>query len=121
MNAARVLGAASLLSAVFWAVDDGKWQFVKMTGETATVALVLGVLTIAIATWDRLVAAAGLLFLLAAAVQFVELARKESWLGGSAATLSVWLGLGVGLLLLGLYRGGRSAGAGPPEGDEVAA
>jgi hypothetical protein len=69
------------------------------------VALVLGLLAVVAGWLDErtLMLAAGAGFLIAAAVQLVLLAGGGSgFLGGNASTFSLWLGLGVGLVVVGL-------------------
>ncbi|MFI6595921.1 hypothetical protein ACIBHX_06720 [Nonomuraea sp. NPDC050536] len=120
MKAAMVLGIVSLVSAVLVLVSNARWQFVSMTWRTAIVAVVLGVLAIVVSRLGRarLVAVVGLIYLLAALVQLVELGVGAHWLGGTGSTVSLWLGLGAGLLALGLYGGPEplSAAARPGRG-----
>jgi hypothetical protein len=104
-RAAVVLGAASVLSVVF-AVINGDFEFVRVRGGGIAVAVVLGLLACA-AGWfaNRMLAlAAGAGFLLAALVLLVLLGMRGNgaFLDGSGATFSLWLGLGVGLVVLGL-------------------
>jgi hypothetical protein len=98
-RAAMVLGAASIVSAVFVVVPG----FVQIRPVGLVVALVLGLLAV-VAGWlnePALMLAAGSGFLLAAAVQLVLLAGGNSgFLGGNASTVSLWLGLGAGLIAL---------------------
>jgi hypothetical protein len=71
-------------------------------GWTVAVALVLGALALA-AGWTArpvLGVVAGAAFLAAAAVQLAVWAAGDDWLGGDGSTISLWLGLGVGLLLV---------------------
>jgi hypothetical protein len=104
-RAAIVLGAASVLSAVF-AGASGTFEFVRVRGGGVAVAVVLGLLACA-AGWlaNRvLTLAAGAGFLVAAAVLLVLLGSTGNggFLDGNASTFSLWLGLGVGLVVLGL-------------------
>ncbi|MEP7054061.1 MAG: hypothetical protein ABI912_02290 [Actinomycetota bacterium] len=104
-NAAVVLGAASVLSVVF-AFAHGKFEFLRMHGGGIVVAVVLGVLACA-AGWlaNRMLAlAAGAGFLLAALVLLVLIDQRGNggFLDGNDSTFSLWLGLGVGLIVLGL-------------------
>jgi len=72
------------------------------------VALVLGLLAVVAGCLDErtLMLAAGAGFLLAAAVQLALLAGGSSgFVGGNASTFSLWLGLGVGLIAIGVVRG----------------
>jgi hypothetical protein len=101
-RATLAIGVASLVSALFFFVQ-GKFQFVWMPGAGAAVAVALGLLA-CVAGWlgNRLLTlAAGAAFLLAAVVLMVLLVRG-GFLIGNGSTFSLWLGLGVGLVTLGL-------------------
>ncbi len=103
-RAALVLGAVSIVSAVFVFVH-GTFQLVQIGAAGLVVALVLGLLAVVAGWLDEriLMLAAGVGFLLAAAVQLVLLADGSSgFLGGNASTFSLWLGLGVGLTAVGV-------------------
>ena len=103
-RAALVLGLVSVVSAVFVFVH-GTFQLVQIGAAGLVVALVLGLLAVVAGWLDErtLMLAAGAGFLLAAAVQLVLLERGSSgFLGGNASTFSLWLGLGVGLIAVGL-------------------
>ena len=103
-RAALVLGAVSIVSAGFVFVH-GTFQLVQIGAAGLVVALVLGLLAIVAGWLDEgiLMLAAGVGFLLAAAVQLVQLASGSSgFLGGNASTFSLWLGLGVGLTAVGV-------------------
>lgn len=103
-RAALVLGLVSIASAVFVFVH-GTFQLVQISAAGLVVALVLGLLTF-VAGWleeRALVLAAGIGFMLAGAVQLGLLARGSSgFLGGNTSTFSLWLGLGVGLIAIGM-------------------
>jgi hypothetical protein len=104
-RATLALGAASVLSAALVFASE-EWEFIRVHRGAALVALVLGVLA-GVAGWfaNRLLTlTAGVLFLLAAAVLLVLLALHGNggYLDGSASTFSLWLGLGIGLVVLGL-------------------
>jgi hypothetical protein len=103
-RAAMVLGVVSIVSAVFVFVH-GTFQLVQLGAIGLVVAVVLGLLAVA-AGWlnePTLMLSAGCGFLLAAAVQLVILAGGSSgFLGGNPSTFSLWLGLGVGLIAVGL-------------------
>jgi hypothetical protein len=106
-RAALVLGVVSIVSAVFLFVD-GTFQLVQIRAAGLVVALVLGLLAVVAGLLKEraLVLAAGVAFLLAAAVQLGLLAGGSSGLlGGNASTFSLWLGLGVGLIALGMVPG----------------
>jgi hypothetical protein len=69
------------------------------------VALVLGLLAVVAGLLEEraLTLATGLAFLLAAVVQLALLVgRGSGLLGGNASTFSLWLGLGVGLVAIGM-------------------
>jgi len=100
---AVALGAVSVASAAF-VVLRGKFGFVRMGGWAAAVAVALGVLALA-AGWTArraLMVVAGAGFLAAALVQVVVWAAGSNRLGGNGSTVSLWLGLSVGLLVAGL-------------------
>lgn len=104
-RAALVLGLVSMVSAVF-VFANGEFEIVRVQVAGVVVALVLGLLAIS-AGWfesSELMLAAGLGFLVAAVVQLVLLAGGGGggFLGGNASTFSLWLGLGVGLIAIGL-------------------
>jgi hypothetical protein len=103
-RAAVALGAVSILSAAFIFVH-GTFQIVQIGAISLVVALVLGLLAMA-AGWlaeATLIVAAGVGFLLAAGVQILLLAGGNAgFLGGNPSTFSLWLGLGVGLIAIGL-------------------
>ena len=100
-----VLGAVSIISAAFVFVD-GTFQLVQIRAAGLVVALVLGLLAVVAGLLEEraLMLAAGVAFLLAAAVQLSLLAWGSSsgFLGGNASTFSLWLGLGVGLIAIGM-------------------
>jgi hypothetical protein len=97
------LGVASLASAAF-ALVEGDLEFVTMGGAGAGVALALGALAVVAGFLGnrRLGLAAGAAFLVAAVVQLGLLAATGNggFLGGSASTFALWLGLGTGLVLV---------------------
>jgi hypothetical protein len=103
-RAALVLGLVSMVSAVF-VFANGEYEIVRVQVAGVVVALVLGLLAIS-AGWfesSELMLAAGVGFLAAAVVQLVLLAGGGGgFLGGNASTFSLWLGLGVGLIAIGL-------------------
>jgi hypothetical protein len=95
---------ASLVSVVFTVTDGDPWQLVEMPARAVAIAAVLGVLACLGGLLERvlLVRAVGGAFLLAALVMFGELVFGTDWIGGAASTLSLWAGLGMGLLAAGL-------------------
>jgi hypothetical protein len=103
-RAALVLGAVSIVSVAF-AFVQGDLQLVQIRAAGLVVALVLGLLAVVAGRLGErtLILAAGAGFLLAAAVQLGMLAGGGAGLlGGNASTFSLWLGLGVGLIALGM-------------------
>ena len=103
-RAALVLGLVSIASALF-VFASGELEIVRVQVAGVVVALVLGLLAIA-AGWlesPALALAGGVLFLVAAVAQLVLLAGGSGgFLGGNTSTFSLWLGLGVGLIAIGM-------------------
>jgi hypothetical protein len=116
-RAALVLGLVSIASAVF-VFASGELEIVRVQVAGVVVASVLGLLAIA-AGWlesSALAFAAGVLFLLAGVVQLVLLAGGSgSFLGGNSSTFSLWLGLGVGLIAIGMVPRPELAEESPPD------
>jgi hypothetical protein len=111
-RAVVAIGGASVISAVF-ALVDGDFEFVRVRRGAVVVALVLGLLACA-AGWfaNRLLAlAASAAFLVAAALLLLLLGLNGNggFLDGSGSTFSLWLGLGIGLVVL--SRTPRDAGS----------
>jgi hypothetical protein len=101
---AVALGVASLASVGAAELRD-KYQVLELrTGWSLAVAIGLGVCAILAGLTGRRWAAAatGGLFVAAAVVQVPVWASSDNWLGGNGSTTSLWLGLGVGLLAVGL-------------------
>jgi hypothetical protein len=103
-RAVMLLGGVSIISAAFVFVH-GDLQLVQIRAAGLVVALVLGLLAV-VAGWlgePTLILSTGVGFLLAAAVQLGMLASGAAGLiGGNASTVSLWLGLGVGLIAIGM-------------------
>jgi hypothetical protein len=104
-RAAVAIGIASIVSVVFTFIN-GDLEFVRVHRGAVLVALVLGLVAGA-AGWlaNRwLAVAAGAGFLLAALVLLMLLGVNGNggFLDGSASTFALWLGLGVGLVVVGL-------------------
>lgn len=103
-RAATLLGGVSIISAAF-AFVPGDLQLVQVRAAGLVVALVLGLLAV-VAGWlgePMLILSAGVGFLLAAAIQLGMLASGGAGvIGGNASTFSLWLGLGVGLIAIGM-------------------
>ena len=101
-RAVVALGAISVVSGLFFFVR-GTFQFVWLPAPGAVVAVVLGLFACA-AGWlgsRVLTLVVGGAFLLAAIVLMVLLVRGEFLIGNGSA-FSLWLGLGVGLVALGV-------------------
>lgn len=102
-RAAVVMGTASIASVVFGIEGLGDFRFVWLSGVSIVVALVLGLLALLAGALARpaLAIMAGIAFVAAAIVQVVSAATGNDWLGADLAATSLWLGLGVGLLVVG--------------------
>jgi hypothetical protein len=103
-RATITLGLASLATVLFTFVR-GDLELVTVRGGGVVVAGVLGVLATA-AGWlgsRPLTVVAGAVFLAAAATLLVLLGTRGNggFLGGSASTFALWLGLGLGLVITG--------------------
>jgi hypothetical protein len=102
-RAAITLGVASLVSAVFTFTNGDPWEMVTMPAAAVAVALALGAPACLGGLLGRavVVRAVGGAFLLAALVVLLELALDTDWTKTDASTLSLWTGLGMGLLAAG--------------------
>lgn len=100
-RAALALGLASIASLVFAYEGLEEFRFLAIGGPSIAVALVLGALAAAAGLTGRRLPAllAGLGFAAAAALQLVATLTGQDWLGANLSTMSLWLGLAVGLLL----------------------
>lgn len=96
-------GVVSLASAPFVFIHGDPWQLVTMTPKVIPVAIIFGVLACLAGILGRpqMQTAVGGLFVMAALVILVELAFGWSLTGGRASTMSLWLGLGIGLVAAG--------------------
>lgn len=108
-RSAIALGAASVLSAVFYFTKGDPWELVKMPPVVAAAAIVLGALTwvAGAKAYPVLTMILGAAYLAGAAAILVGLTTVgDRWLtvGGAASTFSLWLGLGTGLLTVALAR-----------------
>ena len=103
-RAAFVLGLGAAASGVFALADPIQYRLVRLHGLGLVVLLALAVLALAGARLGRraLVAASGAGFLLAALVQLIQLGGGTNWLRGDGSTFSLFLGFGIGLLVVGL-------------------
>lgn len=102
-RAALVLGLASIASLVFVIEGLDEFRFMTISGPAIAVALVLGALAVAAGlTGFRVLALlAGLGFAAAALLQLIATANRSDWLGANLSAMSFWLGLAIGLLLIG--------------------
>jgi hypothetical protein len=77
---------------------------VRVEGAGLAVLLVLSALAVVAGRLSRrpLAAVAGAGFAAAAVLQLVQLGRDTNWLDGDGSTVSLFLGLGIGLLVLAL-------------------
>ncbi|ROO63137.1 hypothetical protein EDC02_5154 [Micromonospora sp. Llam0] len=104
-RAAVALGAVSLLS-VGLAQAHGRYAVIELRPWSLSLAAAIGLGLVAIVaglTRRRLAAAAtGAVFVAAAVVQVPVWGSGNNWLGGNGATASLWLGLGLGLMAVGL-------------------
>jgi hypothetical protein len=102
-RAALVLGLASIASLVFVIEGLDEFRFMTISGPAIAVALVLGALAVAAGLTGRRVLAllAGLGFAAAALLELIATANRSDWVGADLSAMSFWLGLAVGLLLIG--------------------
>ncbi|MFC5744445.1 hypothetical protein [Actinomadura rugatobispora] len=105
-RAVVALGATSLASVLFAFTDGYPWEMAAMPGRAVVVAVVLGLAACAaVAVRTSIpVLVVGAAFLVAAVVVVVEQTLGETWIEGTGATFSLWLGLGAGLVAAGLAR-----------------
>lgn len=102
-RAAAALGVMSIASVGVAQARD-RYQVLELRSWSMAVALGLGVCAVVagVAGWRRLAAATGGAFVAAAVVQVPVWGSGNNWLGGNGSTVSLWLGLGLGLLAVGL-------------------
>jgi len=103
-EAAVALGLAGLACALFTLPSTTQFRLVRVQDGGLAVLVVLALLAVVGGRLRRRapVATAGAAFLVAALVQLAQLGRDTNWLQGDGSTFSLFLGLGVGLLTLGL-------------------
>lgn len=109
-GAAVALGVAGLACALFTLPSTTQFRLVRVQDGGLAVLLVLALLAVLGGRLRRRawVVAAGASFLVAAVLQLAQLGRDTNWLQGDGSTFSLFLGLGVGLLTLGLVPEGSS-------------
>jgi hypothetical protein len=103
-RAAVALGVVSVASVGVAQARD-RYQFLELrTSWSIAVAVGLGLCAVLAGLTRRRWAAAatGAMFLAAAVVQVPVWGGSNNWLGGNGSTVSLWLGLGIGLLAVGL-------------------
>ncbi|AYY14520.1 hypothetical protein EF847_19300 [Actinobacteria bacterium YIM 96077] len=102
-RACLALGSASVASVVFVVEGLGDFRFMRVSGAALVIALVAGVLAMSAGGFARAWPAvtAGIGFVGAAVFQVISVAMGRDWLGASLSTASFWLGLGVGLIVVG--------------------
>jgi Na+/proline symporter len=103
-RAASMLGLGGLASGLFAVPDPIQYRLVRLGGLGLAVLLGLAAVAVVGGRLARraLVAGSGAGFLVAAVVQLVQLGGGTNWLRGDGSTFSLFLGFGVGLLVLGL-------------------
>ncbi len=103
-RATVALGLGALASGLFAVVDPIQYRLVRVQGPGLAVLLALAAVAVVGGRLARraLVVSSGAGFLLAAAVQMVQLGAGTNWLRGDGSTFSLFLGFAAGLLTLGL-------------------
>lgn len=101
-KAAIVMGAAALISPIFWFTTRGPQPFdlLFIRGASVVVLPVLGLVAIAggLLGKNAVILAAGAAFVAASFLQLAQAGRDTNWLGGNGSTLSFMGGLGLGLI-----------------------
>jgi hypothetical protein len=102
-RAAAALGAVSVASVGVAQARD-RYQVLELRSWSIAVAIGLGLCAVVagVAGLRWLAAATGAMLLAAAVVQVPVWGSGDNWLGGNGSTASLWLGLGIGLLTVGL-------------------
>ncbi|MCW6006553.1 hypothetical protein K1W54_18500 [Micromonospora sp. CPCC 205371] len=102
-RAAAALGVVSLASVGVAQARD-RYQVLELRSWSIAVAIGLGLCAVvAGVTGQRwLATTTGAVFVVATVVQVPVWGSSNNWLGGNGSTASLWLGLGVGLLTVGL-------------------
>jgi len=105
-RAAAGLGLGGLACALFTFAGATQYRLVRIEGLGLAVLAVLAVLAIVAGRLRRrrLAAVAGAGFLAAAVLQLVQLGRDANALSGDGSTFALFLGLGMGLLVVGTAR-----------------
>jgi len=102
-RAVVALGVVSLASVGVAQARD-RYQVLELRSWSLVVAIGLGLCAVAagLAGQRWMAAATGGVFLAAAVLQVPVWGSGNNWLGGNGSTATLWLGLGVGLLTVGL-------------------
>jgi hypothetical protein len=102
-RAPLALGVAAL-ACLFFVVVRGPWHFIQMDVRAVVVTVALAALAIAAGLTGRsaLAVTAGLGFCVAAVVVVAVWTAGSTLVRGNGSTASLWLGLGIGLLVTGL-------------------
>lgn len=102
-RAAAGLGVVSVASVGVAQARD-RYQVLELRSWSVAVAIGLGLCAVVAGMAGRrwLAAATGAVFVAAAVVQVPVWGSGNNWLGGNGSTASLWLGLGIGLLTVGL-------------------
>lgn len=100
-QAALALGLVGLISPVFALSTSSNNNFVLMQNLALLVYPVLGLFAVAGALTARriLILVSGAGFGLAALLQLIQFGRATNWLGGNGSTFSLFMALGIGLLV----------------------
>lgn len=102
-RAATALGLVSVASVGVAQAKD-RYQVIELQSWSVAVAVGLGVCAVVagLGGWRWLAAVTGAVFVAVAVVQVPVWGGGDNWLGGNGSTASLWLGLGIGLLTVGL-------------------
>lgn len=98
------LGVLALVSPVFDLSHSSNTNFVAVHGAGMVTFAVVGLITLlgVITEMRLLVVAAGAVSLAAGVLQFVQFGRSTNWMEGNGSTAALFLGLALGLLVVGL-------------------
>jgi hypothetical protein len=105
-RAVRALAAGAIAAGAFVFVDPVQYRLVRVGWLSLAALLVFATVAIAGARLNRpaLVTAAGAGLLAGAGLQLFQLGSGTNWLGGDGSTVSFFLGIGIGWLVLGTLR-----------------
>lgn len=102
-QAALTLGLVGLISPLFALSTSSNNNFVLVRDLGLLVFPVLGLIAVAGALTMRsiLILVSGAGFAVAALLQLIQFGHATNWLGGSGSTFSLFMALGIGLLVAG--------------------